>query len=444
MDQGQLPCGQGDHGKGNPVNGSLHANCRAAQGEVDPICAPKPPKDILPNNNGNNGNGGNNGNNGNNGAGGAGGGGNGGVGGVGGGGGGGGTPPVVLDPILPAPPVVEVAAAPKVKVDDNGVASCPNWIMFHSFRSGNLDVFRLDGIEGPGGFEAINLSNGGSQDSRPSRSPDDSSIVFQSDRDGNVELYLVDSMGKSQSRLTNTNANNINAMFGPDSKSVIYQSDRNGNWDIFILNKETGKELQLTSDTGDDVNPFYSPDANWITFQSNRTGSWNVYVFDISTGTEYQVTSFSTDVLFPSWSPNGKQLAFFINMSGTWDLYVSDVQGKGFKQITTGGDAGNASWSPEGDRIAYQVTFGDNTDVFTFDLTTNEEFQLTNYGGVDSAPTWNCGGTNVSFTSNREGDPNIYSTWWQGGGDIYGITLDPSTDKWSQWSPSKEPGSRGY
>ncbi len=200
----------------------------------------------------------------------------------------------------------------------------------------------------------------------------------------------------------------------------------------------------MTSDTGDDVNPFYSPDANWITFQSNRTGSWNVYVFDISTGTEYQVTSFSTDVLFPSWSPNGKQLAFFINMSGTWDLYVSDVQGKGFKQITTGGDAGNASWSPEGDRIAYQVTFGDNTDVFTFDLTTNEEFQLTNYGGVDSAPTWNCGGTNVSFTSNREGDPNIYSTWWQGGGDIYGITLDPSTDKWSQWSPSKEPGSRGY
>ena len=46
-------------------------------------------------------------------------------------------------------------------------------------------------------------------------------------------------MGKSQTRLTNSNANNINAMFGPDSQSVIYQSDRNGNWDIFLLNKET-------------------------------------------------------------------------------------------------------------------------------------------------------------------------------------------------------------
>ena len=34
LDAGQLPCGQGDHGKGNPINGSMHANCRAAQGEV--------------------------------------------------------------------------------------------------------------------------------------------------------------------------------------------------------------------------------------------------------------------------------------------------------------------------------------------------------------------------------------------------------------------------
>lgn len=41
-------CGNGDHGKGNPVNGSLHANCRAAHGEVDPICLPTPPAGETP------------------------------------------------------------------------------------------------------------------------------------------------------------------------------------------------------------------------------------------------------------------------------------------------------------------------------------------------------------------------------------------------------------
>jgi len=169
-----------------------------------------------------------------------------------------------------------------------------------------------------------------------------------------------------------------------------------------------------------------------------------VYIFDIAKATEYQVTSFAQDVLFPSWSPNGKQLAFFINTSGTWDLYVSDLQGKSFQQISIGGDAGNATWSPEGERIAYQVTHGDNTDVFTYDLVTNTEYQLTDFAGVDSAPTWNCIGTDVSFTSTRNGNPDIFSTWWQGGSDIVELTNNLSTDKWSEWSPSKETGSRGY
>lgn len=39
-------CGNGDHGKGDPEDrgrGSEHANCNAAQGEVDPLCEPPPP-----------------------------------------------------------------------------------------------------------------------------------------------------------------------------------------------------------------------------------------------------------------------------------------------------------------------------------------------------------------------------------------------------------------
>lgn len=36
-------CGRGDHGRGNPVNGSAHANCHAQHGEVDPECIPPAP-----------------------------------------------------------------------------------------------------------------------------------------------------------------------------------------------------------------------------------------------------------------------------------------------------------------------------------------------------------------------------------------------------------------
>jgi len=322
--------------------------------------------------------------------------------------------------------------------------TCPQWIVFHSFRSGDLEIFRLDGVEAADGSNVINLSRHNAMDSRPSRSPDDKFVVFQSNRQGNLELYMTDSEGAQQTRLTTTKSNNVNAMVGPDNEHVIFQSDRNGNWDLYLLNVKTGADKQLTSSTGDDVNAYWSPDPNWIVFQSNRTGAWNVYLLNLSTGTEYSVTSQSKDIVFPSWSPNGRQLAFFADWGGKLTLYISDLQGGSIKRLAHQGNAGNATWSPEGNRIAYQVEGSNsNTDVFTFDLTTEEQYQLTTFNGPDSAPTWDCGGANVSFTSTSEGSPNIYKVPWRGG-DIDYITITPFTNKWSEWSPSKEPGSRGY
>jgi Tol biopolymer transport system component len=352
-----------------------------------------------------------------------------------------GTPPTPTDtpPPTPTPP----PPPPDIEVEPKPFA-CVQLIVFHTFRTGDLEIFRLDGSEEDSQANLINLSNSSATDSRPSRFPNDSQIVFQSDRDGNVELYLGDMQGKSQRRLTNTQSNNINAMAGPDNQSVIYQSDRNGNWDIYIVDVASGEERQLTDSAWDDVNPFWSPDEDWITFQSNRTGSWNIYLLNVSTANEYTVTEFvGVDAIFPAWSPNGAQLSFLSNLNGAWDLFVANYDGSGIEQITTDGGAGNATWSPEGYRIAYQVDNEDSLDVYTYDLVNGVEYQLTDFTGPDSAPTWDCGGGNVAYTSLLAGNPDIFSVPWQGG-EISVITNDQSTDKWSQWSPSKEPASRGY
>jgi WD40 repeat protein len=322
-------------------------------------------------------------------------------------------------------------------------STCSPWLIFHTFRDQNLEIYRLDGVEGVPGAQLFNLSNSTAVDSRPSRSPNDQWMVFESNRNGNVELYYGDMQGQSQVRLTNTNANNINAMVGPDNKTVIFQSDRNGNWDIFSIDITTGLERQLTTDSHDDVHPYWSPDPNWIVFESNRTGSPNLFLLNLSTGNEFQVTRDVVEDIFPAWSPNGEQLAFLSNVSGFWSLFVVDVTGKNLLQITHEGDAGNVSWSPEGNRLAYQVENNGNVDVYTYDLQTGKEYRLTDYAGPDSAPTWDCSGTRIAFTSTRDGDPNLLQVSWQGGPQT-NLTINPATDKWAEWSPSKETGSRGH
>ncbi len=321
---------------------------------------------------------------------------------------------------------------------------CIQCLVFHTFRDDNLEVYRLDGIEGQEGFKLYNLSQDESVDSRPSRAPNDSNVVFQSNRDGNVELYYTDLLGSGEAtRLTETESNNTNPMYGPDARTIVYQSDRNGSFDLFTIDQVTGEELQITNDDADDINPFYSPDLKWLVFQSNRYNNWDIFVLNVETGNEYQITDTPMDETFPSWSPNGRQIAYLSNNAGKTDLYIVDQNGNNLQRITVDGQTNNHVWSHEGNRIAYQSERNGNLDVYSYDLINKKEYRVTTYAGIDSGPTWDCGSTNLAFTSDRDGDTNIFQVFWQGG-EAGNMTIDPATDKWSQWRPSNDVSSVGY
>ncbi len=149
------------------------------------------------------------------------------------------------------------------------------------------------------------------------------------------------------------------------------------------------------------------------------------------------------DETFPSWSPNGRQISYLLNNAGKTDLYIVDQNGKNLKRLTVDGKTDNPVWSPEGNRIAYQSERNGNLDIYSYDLITKKEYRVTKYEGIDSGPTWDCGGTNLAFTSLRDGDPNIFQVFWQGG-EAGNMTIDPATDKWSQWRPSNDVSSVGY
>jgi len=56
------------------------------------------------------------------------------------------------------------------------------------------------------GSNQVRLTNNSARDYRPSWSPDGSKIIFASDRDGNMEVYIMNADGSNQIRLTNNPA----------------------------------------------------------------------------------------------------------------------------------------------------------------------------------------------------------------------------------------------
>src|SRR5688572_1379880 len=102
---------------------------------------------------------------------------------------------------------------------------------------------------------------------------DTSLVAYVSDDGDDSNIWFVTGDGIVKSRLTHEDGRNIYPSWSPDGSTVVYQSDRDGNWEIYIHNLVTGPLTNLTQNAADDTNPAWSPDGSRIAFVSNRDGT---------------------------------------------------------------------------------------------------------------------------------------------------------------------------
>ena len=75
-------------------------------------------------------------------------------------------------------------------------------IAFETNRDGNFEIYSMN----PDGSGQTNLTNNPADDTIPAWSPDGTKIAFTSFRDGNPEIYSMNADGSGQTRLTNSPA----------------------------------------------------------------------------------------------------------------------------------------------------------------------------------------------------------------------------------------------
>src|SRR5207249_1446955 len=103
----------------------------------------------------------------------------------------------------------------------------------------------------------------------PSWSPDGTSIVFVSNRDGNPEIYRMQADGSGETRLTNDKSFDSGPDWSPDGTKIVFFSDRTGNSDLYVMNADGSGVTRLTRDRAFfDVDPAWSPDGRKIAYAS--------------------------------------------------------------------------------------------------------------------------------------------------------------------------------
>jgi tricorn protease len=158
------------------------------------------------------------------------------------------------------------------------------------------------------------------------------------------DIWTANENGQNVQRLTVNRARDVYGRFSPDGKWIAFSSERNGNLDVFLIPSEGGAAKQLTYHSSDDTVLGWRPDSRAVLFSANRGEDFTpqLYLVSVEGG---MPTKAGTDMgVQAAYSPDGRRLAYNPKSQVYWrkyyrgatqsDIVVMDVAAKRFTQIT--------------------------------------------------------------------------------------------------------------
>lgn len=289
-------------------------------------------------------------------------------------------------------------------------------------------------------------------------------VAFVSNRqaDGYFQVWMMDVVRDEDGNLRGINpvqvtfdeGDKAKPSFSPDGTRLIYtgfNSGRSSNgiplqYDIWLLdlNQPNPQPVDISLRANDDLYAAWSPDGEKIAFTSYyREDKTPQLILMNADGSNQTRLSDQWAETYATWTPNGEFLLFVQSISGVDALYMRDKfslfdQSSYFDRSTVEGRLGLVSepnMSLDGTLIAYTRTTGSKRNIFIAPYAERGGgvTQLTD-SGTDSAPYWSPDGSMLLFTSERDGNGEIY-VMDISRNEVFNLTDYPSQERDSAWQP---------
>jgi eukaryotic-like serine/threonine-protein kinase len=238
-------------------------------------------------------------------------------------------------------------------------------LLFVSNRGGGRDVYR------------VRLSGSGLPESAPERiSSGLNAHSISLSRDGTVLAYsslafhaniwsaaiLSDRVGSVDDarQVTSGSERTEKLLVSRDGRWLLYDSDRNGNMDVWKLRLDGGEPEQLTREPINEFANDWSPDGEEILYHVIRATTKRDLMLVTADGTHTEgVAVTGAEEQHGSWSPDGNSVAYAVGLMSNerYNVYVTSRARKGApwgkpRQLTTENGI-DPKWSPDGRWIAY-------------------------------------------------------------------------------------------
>jgi len=138
---------------------------------------------------------------------------------------------------------------------------------------------------------------------------------------------------------------------------MIYCSDKDGDLDLYIMDLKSGKEKRITNTLGYDGGAWFSPDGKKIVWRASRPSTpaeikeykellaegmvapthMEVFVANADGSDAKQITTLEQANWAPNFTPDSKHIIFCSNheykRGFPFNMYLTDINGKGLEKL---------------------------------------------------------------------------------------------------------------
>ncbi len=193
-----------------------------------------------------------------------------------------------------------LASEPVGNVELGNWSGDNNWIVMCLNIDGTQGIYKRS----VRGVDEVQLTD--YEDSRPRFSLDGKRVAFvRKLSDGSTDIFTLEvdtGNGPSAAKaLTDDDGDETNFEWAPNGRNIIYVSERDGNPEIYAVDTREKTTRRMTQNRVDDADPKWSLNGEQVLFRSDNDGKYHLFTMDFKSGSQERVLEEDSNIITADW-----------------------------------------------------------------------------------------------------------------------------------------------